>query len=186
MTNTELLIIAVVLSLDAFSVSVCKGLALGKIRLKNAVTVGLWFGIFQALMPLIGYFLGESFSTFVEKVSPWIAFVLLCAIGANMIKEAFEEEQCADCSLCAKAMLPLAIATSIDALAVGVSFAMTNVENIFFAVGTIGIVTFALSSLGVKIGSIFGTKYNKRAQITGGIVLCILGLKILAEHYGII
>lgn len=186
MTNTELLIMAVVLSLDAFSVAVCKGLALGKIKLKHTLIVGLWFGFFQALMPLVGYFVGEGFGFVVTKIAPWIAFVLLCMIGVNMIKEAFECEECADCSLCLKAMLPLAVATSIDALAVGVTLSMTHVENIFFAVGLIGVVTLLLSAVGVKIGSVFGTKYNKRAQITGGVVLCVLGLKILLEHYGII
>ncbi len=183
---SELFIMAVVLSMDAFAVAVCKGLALGRIKLKNALWVGLWFGAFQALMPLIGYFLGVSFKGVVESFAPWIAFALLAFIGINMIREAFEEEECADCALGVKQMLLLAIATSIDALAVGVSYAMLDDVKIGYAVSFIGIVTFVLSALGVKVGSIFGTKYNKRAQITGGVVLIILGLKILLEHFGVI
>lgn len=183
---TELFVMAVVLSMDAFAVAVCKGLALGKIKLRDCAWVGLWFGAFQALMPTIGYFLGCRFKVFVDAVAPWIAFGLLAFIGINMIREAMGDEECLDCSLCAKQMFLLAVATSIDALAVGVSFAMMDDIRIGYAVGFIGVVTFVLSAIGVKIGSIFGTKYNKRAEISGGIVLIILGLKIILEHFGIL
>ena len=170
----------------AFAVAVCKGLALKKIRLKNALWIGLWFGAFQALMPTIGYLLGSQFKTLVEAIAPWIAFVLLVFIGVNMVREAFECDECADASLGVKRMFLLAVATSIDALAVGVSFAMMEEVNIFYAIFFIGFVTFILSAIGVKVGSIFGTKYNKRAQITGGVVLILLGLKILLEHFGLL
>lgn len=183
---SELFIMAVVLSMDAFAVSVCKGLALKNVRAVQALWVGLWFGVFQALMPLIGYLLGVSFKGIVESFAPWIAFVLLAIIGINMIKETFSPEEAQDNLLGIKQMLPLAVATSIDALAVGVSFAMLDDVNIVYAVSFIGVITFVLSALGVKMGSIFGTKYNKRAQITGGIVLILLGIKILLEHFGII
>ncbi len=183
---SELFVMAVVLSMDAFAVSVCKGLALKNINFKNAAWVGLWFGAFQALMPAIGYFLGCQFKTLVDAIAPWIAFGLLAFIGINMIREALGEDECVDCSLGVKQMLMLAIATSIDALAVGVSFAMMENVNIGYAVTFIGVVTFLLSALGVKVGSVFGTKYNKRAQITGGVVLVILGLKIILEHFGVL
>lgn len=186
MSLTELFIMAVVLSMDAFAVAVCKGLALKNIKIKNALWVGLWFGAFQALMPLCGYLLGVNFKDIVNNFAPWIAFVLLAIIGINMIREAMEEEECETCDLCVKSMLVLAIATSIDALAVGISFAMMDNINIWYAVSFIGIVTFTLSAIGVKVGSIFGTKYNKRAQITGGIVLILLGLKILLQHFGVL
>ena len=186
MSITELFIMAVVLSMDAFAVAVCKGLALKNIKIKNALWVGLWFGAFQALMPLCGYLLGVNFKDIVNNFAPWIAFVLLAIIGINMIREAMEEEECETCDLCVKSMLVLAIATSIDALAVGISFARMDNINIWYAVSFIGIVTFTLSAIGVKVGSIFGTKYNKRAQITGGIVLILLGLKILLQHFGVL
>ncbi len=188
MSITELFIMAVVLSMDAFAVAVCKGLALKDIKLKNALWVGLWFGAFQALMPLAGYFLGIKFKELdvVEKYAPWIAFLLLVYLGINMIKEALGEEESCNCELCVKEMFVLAIATSIDAMAAGLSYAMEGNINIWYAVSFIGIVTFTLSAIGVKVGSIFGTKYNKRAQITGGIVLILLGLKILLQHFGIL
>lgn len=182
MTITELFILAVGLSMDAFAVAVCKGLSLSKINLKNCLWVGLWFGAFQALMPAIGYLLGSQFKDSIMAFDHWIAFILLGIIGANMIKEALskdEDESCAD--LCARVMLPLAIATSIDALAVGVTFAFLQVK-IIAAVSFIGIVTFTLSALGVKIGNVFGVKYKSRAEITGGIILILLGTKILIEH----
>ncbi len=182
----ELFVLAVVLSMDAFAVSVCKGLALKNIKLENALWVGLWFGAFQAIMPLTGFFLGVSFKGIVEAFAPWIAFALLALIGVNMVREALGEEEKADAGLGVKEMFLLAVATSIDALAVGVSFAMMGNVNIAYAVTFIGCVTFALSAIGVKVGSVFGTRYNKRAQITGGIVLVILGLKIILEHFGII
>ncbi len=180
----ELLLTAVVLSMDAFAVSVCKGLSMKKINLKSMSIVGLWFGGFQALMPALGYLLGSMFADIVNSVAHWIAFVLLAVIGLNMIKEAFsKEEDEADGSLAVKTMLMMAIATSIDAFAVGVSFAMLDV-NIIAAVLFIGVVTFTLSAIGVKAGSIFGTKYNSKAQLAGGIVLVLLGIKIVLEHYG--
>lgn len=182
----ELFVLAVVLSMDAFAVSVCKGLALKNIKLKNALWVGLWFGAFQVIMPLIGFFLGVSFKGIVEAFAPWIAFALLALIGVNMVREALGEEEKADAGLGVKEMFLLAVATSIDALAVGVSFAMMGNVNIAYAVTFIGCVTFVLSALGVKVGSVFGTRYNKRAQITGGVVLVLLGLKIILEHFGVI
>ncbi len=185
MTTYELVIMAVVLSMDAFAVAVCKGLALKRIKLVNTLWVGLWFGTFQALMPFIGYLLGSNFTEFGETISSWIATVLLVGIGVNMIREGLREEEKTDCSLCIHSMFVLALATSIDALAVGVSYAMIGNINIYVAISVIGIITFVLSAIGVKIGSIFGTKYNKKAQITGGVVLCILGIRILLESYGI-
>lgn len=178
----ELVILAVGLSMDAFAVSVCKGLAMKKISLKKMCIVGLWFGGFQALMPLVGYFLGIQFSDKIITVDHWIAFVLLVIIGANMVKEAFgKDEEEADDSLKFKIMFLLAIATSIDALAVGVTFAFLNV-NIWLSVALIGCVTFALSAIGVKIGNVFGVKYKSKAEFVGGCILIILGCKILIEH----
>ncbi len=182
----ELFILAVGLSMDAFAVSVCKGLALKKITVKNAAIVGIWFGGFQALMPTIGFFLGVQFKDYITSIDHWIAFVLLCLIGANMIKEALKKnEEKEDSSLEIKTMLLLAIATSIDALAVGVTFAFLNV-NIFYAVIFIGITTFVLSMAGVKIGNVFGVKYKSKAEFLGGIILILLGIKILLEHLGFI
>ena len=177
---------AVALSMDAFAVAICKGLALKKISIKKACLVGLWFGGFQALMPLIGYLVGTRFQEYVVAVDHWIAFVLLALIGGNMIKESLskEEEESND-SLTAKAMFPLAIATSIDALAVGITYAFLQVD-IVPAVSFIGIITFVLSSIGVKVGNVFGTKYKSKAEFAGGIVLIIIGLKILLEHLGIL
>lgn len=182
----ELFLVAVGLSMDAFAVSVCKGLSLGKIKGKHMVIAGLWFGGFQALMPALGYFFGSFFTDFITSFSHWIAFGLLLLIGVNMIKEALggdEEEM--DASMTVKSMFVLAIATSIDALAVGVSFAFMQVD-IVWAVLFIGCITFVLSAIGVKVGSIFGTKYKSKAEIAGGTVLIIIGLKILLEGLGII
>lgn len=176
----ELFILAVGLSMDAFAVSVCKGLSLGKIRVKHMCIAGLWFGGFQALMPLIGYFLGSFFADNIEKYDHWVAFILLFFIGANMMKESFEKDEELDNSMTVKSMFLLAIATSIDALAVGVTFAFLNVD-IIPAVSFIGIVTFVCSAVGVKIGSIFGTKYKSKAELCGGIILILIGLKILLE-----
>jgi len=185
MTLTTLFILAVGLSMDAFAVSVCKGLALKKITFKNTALVGLWFGGFQALMPAIGYLLGVQFQRKIEVVDHWIAFVLLTLIGGNMIKESFsKDESAASDSLSVKSMLVLAIATSIDALAIGITLAFLNVQ-IIPAVSFIGIITFLLSALGVKIGNIFGTKYKSQAVLSGGVILILLGLKILLEHLGI-
>jgi len=185
---------AVALSMDAFAVSVCKGLSLKKVCLKSAGIVGLWFGGFQALMPLIGYFVGVQFRSIVDAYTHWIAFALLAIIGINMIREALSEEEdqetaCACGALSAKAMFPMAIATSIDALAVGVSFAMGEAGdgmNIFAAVAMIGVITCLLSMIGVKMGSIFGAKYEKKAEILGGVILILLGVKILLEHFGVL
>ena len=185
----ELFMIAVGLSMDAFAVSICKGLSLRKIRFKHMCIAGLWFGGFQALMPAIGYFFGMFFADMVTKYAHWVTFLLLAIIGANMIKESFEKDECECCGcddnmMNAKAMFPLAIATSIDAMAVGVSFAFMKVD-IVPAVSFIGVVTFLFSGLGVKIGSVFGTKYKSKAELAGGIVLIAIGLKTLLEGLGI-
>lgn len=181
----ELFLIAVGLSMDAFAVAVCKGLSVRYVKLRDALTVGLWFGVFQALMPLIGYFLGTGFRQYIESVDHWIAFGLLLLIGINMIREAFGEDEETNASFSVKTMLPLAIATSIDALAVGVSFALSDI-SIVPAVSLIGIVTLILSALGVYIGNIFGSKYRKGAEIAGGCILIFIGAKILFEDIGII
>lgn len=185
MSIIELFVLAVGLSMDAFAVSICKGLSLGKTKVKHMCIAGAWFGGFQALMPLIGYFLGSFFSDLITKYDHWIAFILLIFIGGNMIREAFCEEEKVDASMSAKNMLLLAIATSIDALAVGVTFAFLKV-SIIPAVSFIGVVTFVCSAIGVKLGSIFGAKYQSKAQITGGVILIIIALKILLEGVGII
>lgn len=181
-----LFVMAVVLSMDAFAVAVCKGLALKNVKLKNCVWIGLWFGAFQALMPTVGFFCAKLFAHYVNAFSHWIAFGLLAFLGINMIHEALGEEEKANDDVCCREMLILAIATSIDAMAAGVSFAMISDFKIFVAVTFIGIVTFLLSAFGTKIGSIVGTKYNKRAEIAGGIVLIFLGFKIVLEHYNIL
>ena len=184
----ELLLIAVGLSMDAFSVSVCKGLTTKKFSWRMALVCGLWFGLFQALMPVVGFYLGSQFQGFIDNYAHWIAFGLLLLIGANMIREAVwgdDEKEEGSCALDFKTMLLLAVATSIDALAVGVSFACIQV-NIWIAISIIGVVTFLFSMLGVKIGNMFGSKYEKSAGITGGIILILIGLKILLESLGII
>ena len=179
----ELFVIAVGLSMDAFAVAICKGLSVGKMKPKHAFIIGAWFGIFQAVMPLIGYFLGTAFGGLIEAFDHWVAFALLVLIGGNMIREALsKKEEEVDASFSPKAMLPLAVATSIDALAVGVTYALLPDVKIVPAVSFIGCVTFALSALGVKIGNIFGTKYKKPAEIVGGVVLVGMGIKILFEH----
>ena len=181
-----LLILAIGVSMDAFAVSICKGLAMKQIKFKHMLIVGLWFGGFQALMPLIGYFLGIQFETYITAYDHWIAFILLALIGGNMIKEALSnEEETADASLAVKIMLVLAIATSIDALALGVTFAFLKV-NIWEAVSFIGVVTFLFSVAGLKIGNVFGTKYKSKAEFVGGVILILLGIKILLEHLGIL
>lgn len=185
MSLVELFVLAVGLSMDAFAVSICKGLSLGKIKFKHMCIAGLWFGGFQALMPVIGYFLGSFFSEMITQYSHWIAFALLIIIGGNMIKESFGPEEKVDNSMSAKSMFILAVATSIDALAVGVTFAFLSV-SIVPAVSFIGVITFICSAAGVKIGSIFGAKYKSSAELAGGIVLIVIGLKILLEGLGII
>lgn len=180
MGTWELFVLAVGLSMDAFAVSICKGLSLGKIKVKHMCIAGIWFGGFQALMPLIGYFLGSLFADMITKYDHWIAFILLLFIGGNMIKEAVGDEEHVDASMDVKSMFILAVATSIDAFAVGVTFAFLKVA-IVPAVSFIGIVTFVCSAAGVKIGSIFGTKYSKKAELIGGVVLILIGIKILVE-----
>ena len=185
MSIWDLFILAVGLSMDAFAVSVCMGLSLGKIKPKHMCIAGAWFGGFQALMPLIGYFLGSFFAEMIEKYDHWVAFVLLAIIGGNMIKESFGKDEKVDSSMDVKSMLLLAIATSIDALAVGVTFAFLQVQ-IVPAVSFIGVITFIFSAVGVKIGSLFGTKYKSKAELFGGIVLVLIGIKILLEGIGVL
>ena len=186
----ELLLLAVGLSMDAFAVSVCKGLALRRATFQAEFTCGVWFGGFQALMPLIGFFLGTLFATAIQAVDHWIAFGLLAIIGVNMLKEALSKEEACDCGgnadLSVKTMFIMAVATSIDALAVGISLAMVGNVNIFFAVTLIGICTCLLSMLGVKIGNVFGSRFENKAEIAGGVILILLGVKILLEHLGVL
>lgn len=183
----ELFILAVGLSMDAFAVSVCKGLAVLTLKPKDAVITGLWFGGFQAMMPLIGYFLGLTFEKYIISVDHWVAFALLSIIGVNMLKAAFsKEEKEENSSFGAKSMLIMAVATSIDALAIGITFALLPNVNIAAAVSLIGVITFAFSTAGVKIGNVFGSKYKQKAELAGGTILILLGTKILLEHLGII
>jgi len=185
----ELLLLAVGLSMDAFAVSVCKGLSMQKAGLKTGVICGSWFGGFQALMPLIGFYLGSLFAAAIEAFDHWVAFGLLAIIGINMLREAFEKEEkcgCCEADLSFKTMFVMAIATSIDALAVGISLAMTPGVNIWLAIALIGVITFIMCCIGVKIGSIFGSKFEKKAQIAGGVILIGLGIKILLEHLGVL
>ena len=177
---------AIGLSMDAFAISVCKGLSLKRTNLRAYLSVGLWFGGFQALMPVVGYYLIFHFKNYVTAIDHWIAFGLLVIIGFNMIREALSgKEESANASLDFKTMLLLAIATSIDALAVGISFACLDV-NLLSAVTTIGITTFILSDVGLKIGSLFGLRYKSKAEIAGGVILILLGIKILLEHLDIV
>ena len=188
MSFIEIFILAVGLSMDAFAVSVCKGLSVGKMKAKYALIAGAYFGGFQALMPMIGYFLGSRFSNAIQSVDHWVAFILLSLIGANMIREALSRDEDAgrdSGSLSFKTMLMLAVATSIDALAAGITFAFLDV-NIVGAVSIIGCTTCIISMAGAKVGSVFGTKYKSKAELTGGVMLILLGLKILLEHTGIL
>lgn len=185
MTLMDLVLIAISLSMDAFAVSICKGLSVCKVEPKHALTCGVWFGVFQALMPTAGYFLGSRFGDLMSRVGPWVAFVLLALIGVNMVKESREEDEELNDDFSAKAMLPLAVATSIDAFAVGVSFAAVSV-NVVPAVSLIGVITCVLSAIGVKIGNLFGTKYRAPAECIGGIVLILMGLKTLLSGLGIL
>lgn len=186
MTLFNLFLIAVGLSMDAFAVSVCKGLAMEKAPLKKAAIAGIWFGGFQALMPLVGYLLGSQFEKYITSIDHWIAFILLGLIGGNMIKESFsKEEEETSSTMYFKEMFLLAVATSIDALAVGITFAFLQV-NILPAVSLIGITTFVLSVIGVKVGNLFGSRYKSRAELAGGIILILIGIKILLEHLGIL
>ncbi|MDY4610819.1 MAG: manganese efflux pump MntP family protein [Sphaerochaetaceae bacterium] len=180
----ELIVIAVGLSMDAFAVSVCKGLSVQKVSIRHMLIAGLYFGGFQALMPASGYLLGIQFQTLITNVDHWVAFALLGLIGFNMIRESRSQEECCNDSFSFKTMLPLAVATSIDALAVGISFAFLQVD-IIPAVCSIGAITFLFSAAGVKIGNVFGAKYKSKAELLGGIILILMGLKILLEHLGV-
>lgn len=190
----ELFLLAVGLSMDAFAVSVCKGLAMKKVNFRSAAVCGAWFGGFQAFMPLIGYLLGSRFERYIDAVAPWIAFALLTLIGGNMVRDAFSKEEEASASLDFKTMLLMAVATSIDALAVGITFACVPIRiaeadaivNTLIAVCMIGATTFALSCAGVKIGNVFGMRYRAKAVLIGGVILILIGLKILFEHFGVI
>ena len=192
----ELLILAVGVSMDAFAVSICKGLAMKRATLKASMTCGVWFGGFQALMPTIGFFLGTLFAEAIQNIDHWVAFVLLGIIGINMLKEAFEKTECSCCSvdgcgeqnadLSVKTMFIMAVATSIDALAVGISLAMAGNVNIWLAALLIGICTWGFSAAGVQIGNLFGSRFEKKAQLAGGLILILLGAKILLEHLGVI
>lgn len=186
MSFYEMLMLGVALAADAFAVSVCKGLSLNKLNIKDAVAVGLWFGSFQALMPVLGYLLGSAFKNLITSIDHWIAFVLLALIGAGMIKDAFtgENDKVND-KLDVKTMLLLSVATSIDALAVGITFSFLDVK-LPVAVSIIGVVTFLLSAAGVTIGNRFGDRFRKQAEILGGIILILIGVKILLEHLGIL
>ena len=189
MSIWELFIIAVGLSMDAFAVSVCKGLSAGRVRLGHALTAGIWFGGFQALMPFLGWLLGSRFQSFISSVDHWIAFLLLGLNGLNMVRESrSQEEEEVGASFAPKAMLPLAVATSIDALTVGITFAFLQLSqaDILWAVSLIGVTTFVLSAIGVKAGGIVGERGKSRAELAGGIVLILMGCKILVEHLGLI
>lgn len=177
----ELLFLAAGLAMDAFAVSVCKGLSVKEYRLRHSLTAGVYFGGFQALMPLLGWLLGSQFESVIKSVDHWIAFGLLGLIGANMVRESFGKEEELNASFLPGTMLPLAVATSIDALAVGVTFAFLDV-NIWLAIALIGGVTFFISSAGVKIGNAFGARFQSKAEFAGGVILILLGIKILIEH----
>ena len=185
MTLFDLILIAISLSMDAFAVSICKGLSVRKVSFRHALICGVWFGGFQGLMPALGYFLGDRFSTLLTRFGPWVAFILLAIIGANMVKERFGEDESLDDDYSPKAMLPLAVATSIDAFAVGVGLAAVQVQ-ILPAVTLIGCITCVLSGIGVKVGAIFGDKYRAPAERLGGIVLILIGLKTLLSGLGIL
>ena len=186
----ELFLLAVGLSMDAFAVSICKGLSMKKATLKAGAICGVWFGGFQAMMPLVGFFLGTMFAEAIEAFDHWVAFGLLAIIGFNMLREAFSKEcDCCedqDADLSFKTMFVMAVATSIDAMAVGISLAMSGGVNIWLAISLIGVVTFLFSAVGVKIGNVFGSRFEKKAQFAGGAILILLGAKILLEHLGVI
>lgn len=190
MTIFEIILMAVALAMDAFAVAICKGLATKRVQIKHMVVVGAWFGFFQALMPFIGCTLGVAFSSYIEAVDHWIAFILLGFIGANMIKESLSKDDecdCTDASLAFRIMLTMAIATSIDALiaGVGMSVDLDGFGQVLIAVGAIGAITFLLSAIGVKIGNVFGSRYKFLAELSGGIVLVGMGTKTLLEHLGV-
>lgn len=187
MSDLELILIAIGLSMDAFAVAVCKGLSTKQLKTKHFFIVGAWFGGFQALMPLIGYYLGSTFEQYITSVDHWIAFVLLVFLGAKMLKEGFsKEENEENASFSVPTMFTLAVATSIDALAVGITFALLPDVNIYSAVSLIGSITFGLSFVGLGIGNVFGMKFKSSAEVAGGTILIMLGVKILLEHLGIV
>lgn len=187
MSILEILLLGIGLSMDAFAVSICKGLSTKKLQFKHYLIVGAWFGGFQALMPTIGYFLGSTFEQYITAFDHWVAFVLLAAIGANMIKESFSRgESETSASFAFKTMLLMALATSIDALAVGITFALLPDVNVPLAVCLIGITTFLCSAAGLRVGNLFGLRYKAKAELAGGIILILIGLKILLEHLGVI
>lgn len=191
----ELIVLAITLSMDAFAVAICKGLSMQKVTMKKALVVGAWFGGFQALMPALGFLLAGVLNLLLGKyLAPftgWIAFILLSLIGAGMIKEALSKKDCGcpDESITAKVMFPMAIATSIDAMVVGVGYGLQpdmGIWEVLISVIMIGLITFGLSALGVKIGNVFGDKYEKKAQLAGGIILCLLGIKNVLDQYGVL
>ncbi len=188
MSIAEIIVLGIAFSMDAFAVAICKGLSLQKLRAKHALTVGAYFGSFQGMMPALGYLLAFKFEKMIDSFSHWIAFVLLALIGANMIKEALDKEQEAcNASFGFRAMLPLADATSIDALVGGVSFAFAGMspQELLVSVCTIAVMTFSFSAIGVKIGHTFGAKYKNKAELAGGIALIVIGINIVLNHYGI-
>ncbi len=190
MSIWELLLLAVSLATDAFAISMCKGLAMGKVRLRDCAVMGLWFGGFQALMPFLGYFLGSTFADYIEKIDHWIAFGLLVLIGGNMLREAIfscEEEE-ADASLAPLGMLAMAVATSIDALAVGVTLPgmVESTGHMIFTIAAIGVITFVLAGVGGFLGTVCGTRFKKAAEILGGSILVLLGVKMLLEGLGVL
>ena len=185
MSLLDLFILAVGLSMDAMAVAICKGLSAQKLKLRHALVTGLYFGGFQAAMPLLGFLLGLRFRAYIESVDHWIAFILLGFLGAKMIKDAFDDAEEVNCSFCPKAMIPMAVATSIDALVVGITFAFLKV-SIIPAVSFIGVITFSLSAVGVYVGHLFGAKFRSKAELIGGIVLILMGLRILLEHLKVI
>ncbi len=186
MSITEVLLLAAGLSMDAFATAVCKGLAMPKLKWNHMCIVGLWFGGFQMLMPLIGNLLGEAFAVYISSIGHWVAFVLLVIIGGNMIKEAAGGAESSDGSLAFKSMLTMAVATSIDALAAGITFAflIDSTAKLVMTAFVIGCTTFLFSAVGVKIGNMFGIKYKSKAELAGGIILILLGIKTLAEGLG--
>ena len=187
MSILEILLLGIGLSMDAFAVSICKGLSTKKLQFKHYLIVGAWFGGFQALMPTIGYFLGSTFEQYITAFDHWVAFVLLAAIGANMIKESFSREESeTSASFAFKTMLLMALATSIDALAVGITFAFLPGTRIVPAVALIGSITFVFSAAGIRLGNVFGLRYKSKAEFVGGVILILLGTKILLEHLGVL
>lgn len=187
MGTIELIFTAFALAMDAFAIAICKGLSTRNVKINHTITTGAWFGGFQALMPLIGYLLGTTFEKYITNIDHWIAFLLLGLLGINMIKEALSEhKENLNSSFCSSAMLTMAIATSIDALAVGITFALLPNVNIWLAISSVGIITFIMSAIGVKIGAVFGAKHKKTAELIGGIVLIAIGAKILLEHIGVL